>query len=744
MSQYEYYYVYYDEDGNVVDKSPPKNVDATKLQDIPIVTNNNVVSANNPNAEQTGDTPTIYASLSNNTIDDNSENEKASGGDNENEDGLSIFGIPIPKIPFPILSFGLAPTTLSHGLLPIGRKGEPTSEGGSTDTNRRKTTNQEITRGPDTIDPIWLETLVNGAKYLIGNDGKSKASEDRVYETPTVSEAKLPNDRLYGTNQYYPEDGDNNKYIQPQNPVIPLTSSAEQPYYPPTNVKYPVPAIKFDHPVQINGLQHPKPISPAPGLQPDHPVAGSVGINTPASEDGFIPLFYPDKNDPVYTNVRGSQGYQLQQNYQELPPEGYTLPHQYPKQPSLNFEYPLVYPKPPQQLPEREIPIVYSKNPYMDEDLSKEVYPTQYITEDRSSDTPIEYVTTQAPNQGLVNVKDILNLDSDYYYAYEDIPSNYQVSSLEDSITESSSTTERKVPTLQVEEVLPDQNRKSEFAVPEVTTKAMTTEKEPATEVTSEPPTAYEQTEPSNVVYEYEYYYEYYDDPNSVNVDANDTEIVSEIVEDTTEAASNTQASFSLQNILSLITNSVQPTEISTIEKADLGEENHKAEDKEPTMILPMDQDHHRLPKEHPAPPIRLMPTKVPTFAKEKSTKETPSSTQNLINYLENQRSRVTVDTTPINSRTLVASGRSTTASVLGGPGSSTPYPFYPDRRDPAQQGLGDNEVKWYYSNYHSENLEPYIDPRLPRQDSEAAKVQSSASTLSLNLFLFIIAFALY
>ena len=69
----------------------------------------------------TGDTPTIYAQLSNNITDTESEKSDESGDD----EGLSIFGIPIPKIPFPILSFGLAPTTLSHGLLPIGRKGDP-------------------------------------------------------------------------------------------------------------------------------------------------------------------------------------------------------------------------------------------------------------------------------------------------------------------------------------------------------------------------------------------------------------------------------------------------------------------------------------------------------------------------------------------------------------------------------------------------------------------------------------------
>ena len=77
---------------------------------------------------QTGDTPTIYAQLADSGLDE--ENEKSNEElKDDDEEGLSIFGIPIPKIPFPILSFGLAPTTLSHGLLPIGRKGDPSASG---------------------------------------------------------------------------------------------------------------------------------------------------------------------------------------------------------------------------------------------------------------------------------------------------------------------------------------------------------------------------------------------------------------------------------------------------------------------------------------------------------------------------------------------------------------------------------------------------------------------------------------
>ena len=88
-------------------------------------------------------------------------------------EGGKVLGIiyKICILHFPILYVGLAPTTFSHGLLPIGRKGDPSASADSDPAssgngNRRKTqqnlANSEITRGPDTIDPVWLESLVNG------------------------------------------------------------------------------------------------------------------------------------------------------------------------------------------------------------------------------------------------------------------------------------------------------------------------------------------------------------------------------------------------------------------------------------------------------------------------------------------------------------------------------------------------------------------------------------------------------
>merc|ERR1712223_1910512 len=102
-----------------------------KAQEIPLVS----TSVNSLlDSEETGDTPTIYAGLSKNSTDTSLDKEEEA----KDDEGLSIFGIPIPKIPFPILSFGLAPTTLSHGLLPIGRKGDPSADQIEQDENRRK------------------------------------------------------------------------------------------------------------------------------------------------------------------------------------------------------------------------------------------------------------------------------------------------------------------------------------------------------------------------------------------------------------------------------------------------------------------------------------------------------------------------------------------------------------------------------------------------------------------------------
>jgi hypothetical protein len=72
---------------------------------------------------------------------------------------MTIFGIPIPKIPFPILSFGLAPA-LSHGLLPIGRKGDPLASGAANLVKELAESAVSRRRSPPGDNVIKLFTVV--------------------------------------------------------------------------------------------------------------------------------------------------------------------------------------------------------------------------------------------------------------------------------------------------------------------------------------------------------------------------------------------------------------------------------------------------------------------------------------------------------------------------------------------------------------------------------------------------------
>ena len=61
---------------------------------------------------------------------------------------------------------------------------------------------------------------------------------------------------------------------------------------------------------------------------------------------------------------------------------------------------------------------------------------------------------------------------------------------------------------------------------------------------------------------------------------------------------------------------------------------------------------------------------------------------------------------------------------------SPAPYPFHPDQLDPVaaaengKQEAGKDDVKWYYSNYNSENLDPFVSP----SRSEQVPLSSSSS----------------
>ena len=720
--EYEYYYVYYDEEGNVVEKSPPKVIESAvlngnKVQDIPLVssTTTSTTTKNTAalNTNQLGDTPTIYASLGE-TSDSQESGEKSEETENEGDDGMSIFGIPIPKIPFPILSFGLAPTTLSHGLLPIGRKGDPgSSESDSSEAGlNRKTANQpEITRGPDTIDPIWLETLINAGKSYFA--GGSAAVDDDNEEELLDTEI----DRNF--QQYFP----NLKgYSQPENPVIPLTSSEEQqdyqdipiiitnsgPEYYPQASQY-VPAIKFDHPTG-NGGPVRYPIRPAPDLQPHQYPAG------PAAEDGFIPLFLPDQSDPIRRSTTPPPAFPGIDSTLRLPAEGYKLPLYPQRQPALNFEYPLIYKKPPQQLPDSEIPIVYANN---ESPASIEVENSGELPQELPEylAVPPEYEVPKKREYPIFKDKSTTELpiikrstktppttseappEYEYYYVYEDEPGTNPVQELfnnlgisttsttttEKVVTTEETTTERKVPTLQVEEIIPTK-----------TTTSSTTEV-PSTTTTST-------AKPVEVEYEYEYYYEYYEDPSAQNH--------TEVKEEQPPKVESTESSFSLKNFLNYITSSTNKDEIpNTTEVAVSNAGTTGMTIPKKPLLLPNGNK--------PTPPVPIR-----------------TSTELYDNYLESQRSTVTVETTNPrqheNHRRLPI-GRSTTSA---GTPASTPYPFRPDRLDPKGLQPHNNEVKWYYSNYNSEGLEPYIDPRVPREQDEAAHVQlSQAPSINFSIF---------
>lgn len=241
-----------------------------------------------------------------------------------------------------------------------------------------------------------------------------------------------------------------------------------------------------------------------------------------------------------------------------------------------------------------------------------------------------------------------------------------------------------------MEEIFPG---KTTLKKPDLSTTTTTTESTTSAEKLEEIETTPKPKQ--EVVYEYEYYYEYYDDPEEPQikreVDNSDYETTQKPIE-----AETTQSSFSLQNFLNLLTNQedekLSTTEVTISTLGNTGEIlNPKFKTStRPTLALPMRTS-----------------TEVSDY-----------------NYLENQRSTVGIETTHPKLRLT----------------PSTPvYPFYPDRLDPRNTKPNhDNEVKWYYSNYHSENLEPFVDPRFPREEAAHVEPSSSVGRHFSNVFLVI------
>ena len=75
---------------------------------------------------------------------------------------------------------------------------------------------------------------------------------------------------------------------------------------------------------------------------------------------------------------------------------------------------------------------------------------------------------------------------------------------------------------------------------------------------------------------------------------------------------------------------------------------------------------------------------------------------------------------------------------------SSSPYPFHPDRLDPASPPNSaesyDNSVNWYYSSYNNENTDPYVGPRHERTSGVAPNLSHAASVfMPIILLLFVV-----
>ena len=77
---------------------------------------------------------------------------------------------------------------------------------------------------------------------------------------------------------------------------------------------------------------------------------------------------------------------------------------------------------------------------------------------------------------------------------------------------------------------------------------------------------------------------------------------------------------------------------------------------------------------------------------------------------MQNKRSGVTVDSVGARKRDQQAVSE------------TSPYPFHPDRLDPAgQQPEHESDLKWYYGNYNNEDLEPFIDTTVRSERSAAS-----------------------
>ena len=732
---YEYYYVYYDEQGNIVNNATqPKDTAAlqseNKVQEIKIeppsaptsaVAHNSVVTRD----KTPGDTPTIYAEIQN-------PDQQHSIDESEDEDeGLSIFGIPIPKIPIS-LSFGLAPA-LSQGLLPlpIGRKGDTDSSsdlvtsGSDNDVVKSKlpsVVNNDQTRGPDGIDPIWIETGLKAASNILpslmtslaGSGGSSDTGSEREGVTNKREIAKTAAGNGNNHQMY--------NYQHPQNPIIPLSqhhqkhhqkyfpssgAGAESDYFP----KGYIPAIKFDHP--IHGRPGPLPGGGSPVLPPPsvsheniHPPPKIAFNEYPESDlregghvgspkhtvNGFRPLFRPNKVDPMYgsKDVIETVAFPgLEPTGSVVLPPGFKTPatfsteaNRYPplKSPSITFSSPATndIEQSTEEEEEASVGPSYEAVPnYYDTtqerpNLALPSEPVPTLADLFPSQTPTEeaYEDTRQGEEG----------QEEYEY-YEEVPEYDRTgvverdgqSEIEKLLQElrlqqqqQQQSTDRVVPTLEVEEIteksgpVTSTNRIDSTLGSLLDNVAVTHRGSPKEdpEMTTPESTTFLEKESSTTTTTTE------GNPEAAKEDEYEYEYYYEYYEedeDTTDknAESSTAPTSTLGSIFELMHQ--QQTE---------------------------------------PPPIRT------------STQLYDGSNNG--NFLESQRSSVTVESVSASRIQAFPSSSPRSNDRQATARSSSPYPFHPDRLDPGAppKGGSDNTVNWYYSSYNGDGQnKPYVGP---------------------------------
>ncbi len=201
-----------------------------------------------------------------------------------------------------------------------------------------------ITRGPDMLDPIWVETGLKAASDILipqlkkAFAGSSDDKEEQDSGSKQQQRQKPQRPQMYS-------------YQHPQNPVIPLQSAATGRQGPIYNGQQPVkrqgeyypqgylPAIKFDHPLPGqhrrpgHGLHLPpggnNPVLPPPAASERHSVAmraphapdgtrhsSKISGGSPRDHiNGFRPLFRPHGTDPNYNPAAAAYLHNQQHNH---------------------------------------------------------------------------------------------------------------------------------------------------------------------------------------------------------------------------------------------------------------------------------------------------------------------------------------------------------------------------------------------------------------------------------------------